>query len=125
MEEEDAMDTEGVATSPGTLQSPLALASNCPTPQSVPHTRSLLPLPTLPPGPLDQSGPSMQAPEALGAQGCSRTLEEVANTRYTSAISQQISVAEFNIQTHYVTQQALRDLKASPEYQKYTMRCHR
>ena len=122
MEEEDAMDTEGVATSFGILQSPglIPLAGNCPAPQPTPPS-SLLPAE-------HHQCPDVQShnvPLGLGAQTCSPTLEEVANTRYTSAISQQISVAEFNMQGHYMTQQALRDLKASPEYKKHAMKCHR
>ena len=51
--------------------------------------------------------------------------EEIANRKYLSPISHQISMAEYNRQAHYLTQQALRDLKTSPEYKKHIMKCHR
>lgn len=53
------------------------------------------------------------------------TKELREDTLYVSPHSQQVSLAQYNIQSHHCTQQALRDLKASPEYKKHTMKCHR
>ena len=36
-----------------------------------------------------------------------------------------ISMAEYNMQAQDYTQQALRELKASPEYKKHSLKCHR
>lgn len=44
---------------------------------------------------------------------------------YRSPCSPQISQAQYNAQAGDYTQQALRELKASPEYKKHIQRCHR
>ena len=44
---------------------------------------------------------------------------------YRSPCSPQISLAQYNAQAGDYTQQALRELKASPEYKKHIQRCHR
>lgn len=51
--------------------------------------------------------------------------EDLADVRYVSPHLRQISLAEYNSQAGYLTQQALSDLKASPEYKKHVMKCHR
>ena len=58
-------------------------------------------------------------PPAAGALGATE------EARYVSPHSQQISMAEFHRQTHHCTQQALRELKASPQYKQHVMKCHR
>ena len=44
---------------------------------------------------------------------------------YRSPCSPQISLAQYNAQAGDYTQQALRELKASPEYKKHIQTCHR
>lgn len=53
------------------------------------------------------------------------TNQTTDDTQYTSIHTHQISMAEFNQQSHQYTQEAVRNLKASPEYKKHTMKCHR
>lgn len=59
----------------------------------------------------------------LQSQECSGG--DTGETPYASLHSQQVSMAEYNQQAHHYTQQALRELKASSEYKKHTMKCHR
>lgn len=61
------------------------------------------------------SSPPPPMSETPGSKGLGESL-------YVSPHSQQVSMAEYNAQC---TQQALRDLKASPEYKKHTMKCCR
>ena len=49
----------------------------------------------------------------------------VGDTPYVSPHSRQVSLAEYNTQSHHYTAQALRTLKTSQEYKRHTMRCHR
>ena len=121
MEEEDAMDV-GDSMETGSV-----LTVTPPPTHSAP-TSSLLQSPgatfqhTSSPGGAQNLEPSTPpAPTTTTMTTC----EELANSCYLSSISQQVSMAEYNRQSHYVTQQALRDLKASPEYKQHTMRCHR
>lgn len=44
---------------------------------------------------------------------------------YKSPCSPQISLSEYNAQAGDYTQQALRELRASPEYKRHIQRCHR
>ena len=44
---------------------------------------------------------------------------------YRSPCSPQISLAEYNAQAGDYTQQALRELKTSPDYKRHIQRCHR
>ena len=69
--------------------------------------------------------PDLECNEPCMGNCGERTLEEIANMRYTSPHSQQISRAEYNRQAHYYTQEAVRNLEESPEYKKHTMKCNR
>jgi hypothetical protein len=62
---------------------------------------------------------------ASGLCACTSHQGSTAQETYTSPHSQQISMLEYNQQTHHYTQQALRELKASPDYKKHTMKCKR
>ena len=44
---------------------------------------------------------------------------------YHSPCSPQISLSEYNAQAGDYTQEALRELKASPEYKRHLQKCHR
>lgn len=57
--------------------------------------------------------------------GMERTMEDVATMHYTSPYARQISKVEYNRQADLYTQEALRLLKASPEYKKFSMKCQR
>lgn len=105
MDEEDAMDTGEMES-----QSDEAVATNLSF-QSSDNTFQFS----------SQAG----AVQPLDHTPRSGTHEEIANMKYVSPISQQISMAEYNRQGQHLTQQALRDLKTSPEYKKHTMKCHR
>ena len=70
--------------------------------------------------PLDPSScSSSPAPGQLPGQ------EVKAVGVYRSPCSPQISLAQYNAQAGDYTQQALRELKASPEYKKHIQMCHR
>ena len=58
-------------------------------------------------------------PPAVGALGATE------EARYISPHSQQVSMAEYHKQAQHCTQQALRELKASPQYKQHIMKCHR
>lgn len=90
-------------------EEPMESSNLCPSPSTHPqHPCQLgLPLEASSPAPLQQG----QEAEAVGV--------------YRSPCSPQISLAQYNAQAGDYTQQALRELKASPDYKKHVQRCHR
>ena len=65
------------------------------------------------------------ASPAAAAAGLSEPAQGGEAARYVSPHSQQISMAEYNMQSHHYTQQALRQLKASQQYKQHSMKCKR
>ena len=94
----------------------LSVAPSSPTPTSSRDTH------------LNQQPHHNQAAAALPLHGGSPVAQQQEAEDvglYQSPCSPQISLAEYNCQGGDYTQQALRELKASPEYKRHIQRCHR
>lgn len=112
MMDDESMDTDDVVA-------PFQEANNLSQPDSISYPSSF-------PGCAGASAALVASPVSPpAASPVTKTTEELANMKYISPHAQQVSMAQYNQQAHYYTQQALRDLKTSTEYKKHTMKCHR
>ncbi len=88
------------------------------------------PSPSIQPQPPCQLGLPLEAISCSGsssspAPGQLQGQEAEAVGVYRSPCSPQISLAQYNAQAGDYTQQALRELKDSPDYKKHVQTCHR
>lgn len=112
MMDDESMDTDDVVA-------PFQEANSLSQPDSISYPSSF-------PGCAGASAALVASPVSPpAASPVTKTTEELANMKYISPHAQQVSMAQYNQQAHYYTQQALRDLKTSTEYKKHTMKCHR